>query len=309
LTLNLISKPIENERFILYFGMFSNLRQNMIFKHLLPSTQLQPFVKKYLLLHFKVDDPNANFSKAYPPCPEQCITFNPKSKLKAINLQTGEIVHRTANYLSGQQASRLNLFISNDYLMVKVVFHPGAMYRLFGVPMNLIADQYIDTQSVIGKEINEVNEKMANATTYESVINIAEEYLCGKVRKMRIDENPVGVIGKLLLKNPFGFSLDWLAKEASWSPRQLERQFIERIGVSPKFFAKISRFDHAFQMKQQFLNLDWLTIAVQNGYSDYQHMVKDFKEFAGETPNILLNSESQAPERILGLVYRGIETR
>lgn len=274
----------------------------MIFKHLLPSAPLQPFVKKYLLLHFKVADPNAGFSKAYPPCPEQCITFNPKSKLKAINLHTGEIVHRTANYLSGQQASRLNLFITNDYLMVKVVFHPGAMYRLFGLPMNLIADQYIDTQSVIGKEINEINEKMANAASYENVINIAEDYLINKVRKMKIDDNPVGAIGRLLLKNPFKFSLDWLAKESSWSPRQLERQFIERIGVSPKFFAKISRFDHAFQMKQQFPNLDWLTIAVQNGYSDYQHLVKDYKYFTNLTPTGFYELDTKAPERTFGVV-------
>ena len=140
----------------------------MVFEHILPSPYLKPFVKRYLLLHFKVGQSEASFMKPYPPCPEQCLTFNPRTTLTS---------NRTACYLSGQQVSRLNLHITNDYMMLKVVFHPGAMYRIFGVPLALITDQYVDAQSVIGNEIKTVNEQMANAVSYQQIINIAEAYL------------------------------------------------------------------------------------------------------------------------------------
>ena len=47
--------------------------------------------------------------------------------------------------------------------------------------------------------------------------------------------------------------------------------------------------------------LDWLSIAIACGYNDYQHLVKDYKEFANTTPNLFFNEERQAPGRVLGL--------
>jgi transcriptional regulator GlxA family with amidase domain len=194
-------------------------------------------------------------------------------------------------------------------MMLKVVFHPGAMYRIFGVPLALITDQYVDAQSVIGNEIKTVNEQMANAGAYQQIINIAEAYLWKKVQKSKIVTNPVSTIGQLLVENPTRFSLDWLASQACWSPRQLERQFMERMGVSPKFLARISRFDKVFSLKQINPSLDWLSIALQTGYNDYQHLVKDFKQFAGVTPNVMMQAEKNSPERVLGIVTDHIPTR
>lgn len=281
----------------------------MIFDHLQPSPPLQAFVKKYQLLHFKVEQQDASFIKPYPPCPEQCLTFNPHTTLTSVNQQTGEIVHRAASYLSGQQVSRMNLYVTNDYLMLKVVFHPGAMHQLFGVPLTLFTDHYWDTETVVGPEIRIVNEQMANAESYQHIVNIAESYLWGKVKRCKIEANPVYKTGRLLIENPTRFSLDWLADQAAWSPRHLDRQFLERLGISPKFFARISRFDKAFSLKLQNPSLDWLSIALQTGYTDYQHLVKDFKQFAGTTPNLMLQADRQSPERVLGLVTKGMETK
>lgn len=284
-------------------------KKRMVFEHITPSPFLAPFVKKYLLLHFKVKQGNISFVKPYPPCPEQCLTFNPRTSLTSINQHTDEVVQRGACYVSGQQVSRLNLHISNDYIMLKVVFWPDAMYQLFGVPLRCITDQYLDTESVIGYEIKTVNEQMANASSYHDIITIAEAYLWQKAKKRKIDASPVAQIGQLLIKDPNRFSLDWLANQACWSPRHLERQFIERMGVSPKFLARISRFDKAFEFKQQNPSLDWLSIALQTGYNDYQHLVKDFKQFAGVTPNLILQAELDSPERRLGLVTKTMATR
>jgi hypothetical protein len=87
--------------------------------------------------------------KYYPPCPEQCLTFNPRATLTSINQRTGQVNHRTANYLSGQQVSRFNLHLPDDYLMLKVVFQPGAMYQIFEVPLSFFTDQYLDTETVL----------------------------------------------------------------------------------------------------------------------------------------------------------------
>ena len=83
------------------------------------------------------------------------------------------------------------------------------------------------------------------------------------------------------------------------SPRQFNRKFTERIGIGPKLYSRIIRFYRAYKYKEKNPFADWLTVAVQFDYADYQHLVKDFKEFAGATPAIWAYEDNQSPERIL----------
>ncbi len=73
------------------------------------------------------------------------------------------------------------------------------------------------------------------------------------------------------------------------------------MGVGPKLYSRVVRFYKAYQYKENNPHEDWLTIALLFGYTDYQHMVKDFKEFAQVTPNLWINQDNQSPERILQL--------
>ena len=73
------------------------------------------------------------------------------------------------------------------------------------------------------------------------------------------------------------------------------------MGIGPKLFSRISRFHQAFMWKEANLQADWFTIAVNFGYTDFHHLFKDFKEFAGVTPNTLLSEHALSPEKILRL--------
>jgi AraC-like DNA-binding protein len=53
-------------------------------------------------------------------------------------------------------------------------------------------------------------------------------------------------------------------------------------------------------MKNRSPQKDWLSIALHCGYYDYQHLVKDYKEFTGYTPAQFFAIDNQAPERMLG---------
>jgi hypothetical protein len=77
--------------------------------------------------------------------------------------------------------------------------------------------------------------------------------------------------------------------------------FAKRIGIGPKLYSRISRFFQAFQYKETQPDLDWLTVAVQFGYTDYHHLAKDFKQFANATPNLLLKENSLRPEIVVSL--------
>ena len=97
-------------------------------------------------------------------------------------------------------------------------------------------------------------------------------------------------------------SLDWLANQACLSQRQFYRQFVERHGISPKLYARIARFENAMKLKNATPQQDWLSIALELGYYDYQHLVRDFKEFTTLSPNEFLLADSQSPERKFGAI-------
>ena len=185
--------------------------------------------------------------------------------------------------------------------MFRVHFHPGALFRFLRVPLFEFTDYWFDAESVIGREILEVNDRLANCLNYAQMINVVEEYLLNKIKKVKADTHPLDQVASSLFRNPSRFSLDWLARQSCLCQRQFNRKFTERMGVGPKLYSRIVRFYKAYQYKETHPREDWLTIALLFGYADYQHMVKDFKLFAQVTPNLWINQDNQSPERILQL--------
>jgi len=66
-------------------------------------------------------------------------------------------------------------------------------------------------------------------------------------------------------------------------------------------FSRVVRFFNAYKYQEAHPQDDWLSVALLFGYTDYQHMVKDFKEFANVTPTLWVNLDTHSPERILNL--------
>ncbi len=272
----------------------------MIYQEICPHPALQPFVRNYLLVHLH----DVIFPvKPYPTRIEQALVFFARGHIESHDPLTGKCEKIAQNALFGQHVSRLNFhtYTKPEFLMLMVIFQPGALYRLLGMSSNELTQEFCDAEGVINTELQTVNDQIANTSTYPAMIDRAEEYLLRKLKKPKIDAHPIDRIGQLLLRNPIPFSLDWLADQANLSPRHFERKFNERIGIGPKLYSRISRFYQAFEYKEKHPDIDWLTVAVQFGYTDYNHLAKDFKQFTNVTPNIILKEYEQRPEIIVNL--------
>ena len=273
----------------------------MIYRYIAPGPALQEFVRDYLIAHFIFEKDKDIPFKPYSPKPEQTITFLPKGGLTLVNPQTGETQVAQTVSICGQQVSRYNFYLTSEYLMLRVHFHPGALYRLLRIPLPAFTDSWFDAESVLNREIHEVNERLANCLNYAQMIVVVEDYLLNRIKIVKADSHPLDLVAAYLFANPSRFSLDWLAKEACLCQRQFDRKFTERMGVGPKLYSRVVRFYKAYQYKEMHPREDWLSIALLFGYADYQHMVKDFKEFAHVTPNLWINQDNQSPERLLQL--------
>jgi transcriptional regulator GlxA family with amidase domain len=101
-----------------------------------------------------------------------------------------------------------------------------------------------------------------------------------------------------LVKMNGNIPMDSIASMACLSLRQFERVSKERIGVSPKLFARLVRFSSAYRLRESFPQYTWTRIAYDSGYFDQMHMIRDFKEFAGVAPGIIEKELEQLPIRL-----------
>lgn len=265
------------------------------FQEILPSPPLRHLVRNYLLVNI----PPIPFNiSPYPARIEHALAFFARGFIHSHDLVTGNS-HRVArNAIFGQQVGRLNFetHTEGDFLMLMVIFQPGGLYRLLGFSSQELTNQFTDAESIIGQELQRINDQIANALSYAEIIELIEVYLLKKLRQVKKEAHGIDQIGQILLHNPQGYSLDWLANQAHLSPRQFERRFKERMGIGPKLYCRINRFFNAFQFKELHPEIDWLSVALDFGYTDYYHLCKDSKQFALVTPTILLNQLRLRPE-------------
>lgn len=272
----------------------------MIYQRIPPQPALQAFVKEYMLFHLVYDPARPILIKPLPPLPEHGLEFLPRGLATSVNQQTGEVSQETPYVIFGQPVSRINFMMpTDDYLVIRVIFQPGGLFRLLGgLPMREFADKIVDAECLIRPDLLSVNEQLLQAKSYPQLIQIIETFVLAKVRLVKSTVHAVDKIGQLIQQNPTSFSLDWLANQANLSPRQLERKFVERLGIGPKLYSRISRFHQAFMWKEANPQLDWLTVAVKYGYTDFQHLSKDVKEFAGVAPNTLLAESALSVDKL-----------
>jgi AraC-like DNA-binding protein len=271
----------------------------MIFQEIKPSPILQELVRNYLIVNLESESKLP--ATRYPARIEQALVFFARGYIECSDPENKQKTRIARNAIFGQQISRLNFqsIAQGDFMMIMVIFQPGALHQFLKIPAYELSGNFCDAEQFIGYELKSVNDAIANTLDYKRMIDYVEQYLIAKSASRTFEKHRIDKIGKLLLDSPRNFSLDYLADQACFSPRQLERKFHQRFGIGPKVYQRISRFYKAFEFKEKNPTIDWLTIALKFGYTDYYHLVKDCNQFACVTPNILLHEYANRPEAVL----------
>lgn len=265
-----------------------------------PSQRLTEYVRTYRLVQFHFETFHQAPCKPYPPKPEHCLTFYPRDCENVEYAESGKKTGKLNAVLFGQQTEVTNRYVGQDFLLFQIVFKPGALYRITGIPSYEITNSYLDAELFFTKEIKEVNNRLNECCNNIEMIRVIENFLLSQIKIKSNESHRIDKINDLMITNSSNRTVDWLAKESCLSIRQFERVFYERMGVSPKYFSKVARFENAFRMKNKYPNLDWLNIAMHCGYYDYQHLVKDYKSITLKTPTGFHQLDLSAPERVFG---------
>ena len=258
----------------------------MLVKFYTPHPLLQEFINCIMVIHAKVDTSAGPVMCPYPPTPQNSLFFYINDTIKVQIDGRAEYVLQPRSVIVGPQLTRVTLNLNKDHKAVRVGFHPGGLHRLMGIPMSEIVDCNFDATDIFGSEMKQVNVQLQEAQSVDDIKLIIEQFLLQKVNGLK-PALPFDMAMKELLHFNGNISIERIALLSCLSLRQFERKCKERIGFTPKLFARLIRFSKAYRLRENFPELNWTNIAYECGYFDQAHFIRDFKEFAGVVPHII----------------------
>ena len=244
----------------------------MTLKEIRPSLFLAEFISFYRIIDFKFPDKTKIPPKAYAPKPEHCLQFFSTPQNLGYD-QNKKIVVARQSMLVGQHLVTNTRSFFDDLLSFQIIFQPGALYRLAGIPVSEFTNRVIEPAHVFGKGVDEFCERLFQARSYAEMLSVAETFLMKRLCSLKKDAHPMDELVKRMVTG-YNCTLDSFIHDACLSHRQFDRKFLERTGIGAKEFMRVVRFYRAYLYKNQWPEKDWLTIALDCGYYDYQHLFK-----------------------------------
>ena len=168
-----------------------------------------------------------------------------------------------------------------------ILFQPTGLHRLFSIPVQELTDRAYEAHAVLGGFASQLEDLLHGTRNFGQRVRIADQFLWQHSSKaLALDHisvaatNIVGVCGDTRITA--------LARDAGLSVRQFERCFAQQVGVHPKLYARIVRFEAALDRKARSPHRSWTEVAHESGYYDQMHMIHDFEDFTGGTPARIL---------------------
>jgi len=167
-----------------------------------------------------------------------------------------------------------------------IVFLPGAFSTLFGVPAVEFTNGDFDGEEVLGRRINELYARLGEVSAFHERVHIADSFLTS-MRPDRVSVSAIIRTAQAMIRNNGSVRVSELAHETGLGLRQFERRFGQEVGISPKLYARIIRFEAALQRRAIAPTARWTDIAHDLGYHDQMHMVHDFTRLSGDSPDAI----------------------
>jgi len=222
----------------------------------------------------------------YPPTPFQTLLFYCNDPVSMGRSDSGLFEKQPTTVLTGPQFSRVNIKVHRQLQAIRVDFLPGGLFRLLGIPMHQLFDGGFDATDFFGPGLKSLNGHLQQLSNLEEGKNRVEDFLLARLPLFQ-DRVPFDGAIQMMLKNNGMLSIEKSAALACLSLKQFERKCQERIGLSPKMFARIIRFSNAYRLHEAAPGMSWTKIAYEAGYFDQMHLIRDFKVFAGVNPSVI----------------------
>jgi AraC-like DNA-binding protein len=184
--------------------------------------------------------------------------------------------------VAGPHSRFFVLDTSRPVLVIGVHFKPGGAFPFFALPADKLRNLHVPLQSLWGRQATELRDRLLAAETAWAKLLLLERAL---LRLLQRRPSPHAAVGFAVAAFGRGVHrVGDVVAETGLSQRRFIQLFSEEVGLTPKMFCRIRRFQRAVSALHLSHIVDWADTALACGYCDQSHMIHEFQDFAGLTP-------------------------
>ena len=179
-----------------------------------------------------------------------------------------------------------------------VVFRPGGARAFFVEPAAAFCNESVPLDEVWGSTAGDLRDRLRAASTVTEKFRVLEETLLQQIDQRRQLHGAVRyALREIARDSPVRSVLD-VARDAGMSRRRFAQLFREQVGLTPKLYCRLARFQSVLRRIGVGARVDWADLALAGGFCDQPHLVHEFRQFSGLSPGTYLASERPAMNRV-----------
>ena len=195
---------------------------------------------------------------------------------------------RFASFAAGLFAGPVLIESFGAACCVQINFTPLGARRFFGLPMSELTDSMVVLDDVLGAEGTALREQLGNAPDWAARFDLAEAFVATRLAIAAETPPAIAWAYDRIITSGGRTRIASIAERLGWSRKHLAEKFTDATGIGPKTLSRIVRFNRALRLSRQ-PTADWADIAADCGYADQAHLVREFRDLAGETPTALVS--------------------
>ena len=252
-----------------------------------PPSELSPWIKLYWVFESRSNAsvPETIVADGFP---ELIIHFrSPFSELDCV----GQPQTQSVAVACGQLTKPLVLHSALDAGMIGIRFQPSGMAPFLSTSMQSLTDARVPAEDLFG-DVDRLIDEVVKSTSDVQRIAACNRFLIRGLRSERDHPWMRRALDVIQLKHG-QITVESLATLVGRSRRSLELTFQREVGATPKMYCRITRFRHILEaVSEADPSMNWVQFALESGYFDQSHLIRDFQRFAGNSPKSFLKRQS-----------------
>ncbi|MGE4540520.1 MAG: helix-turn-helix domain-containing protein [Bacteroidales bacterium] len=184
---------------------------------------------------------------------------------------------------------------------IAVNFYPTGLYHFLKSSVSEITNATLNSSDVVGPEMDRLFDQITNTKDDNEKLNLVEKFLLYRFDfDGLLHTKSIETAQKLLMASNGQIKIHQLAQQSCMSISSLERHFHQQVGLLPKSYANILRFNHVFKLIKHYGSNKWQDIIYKCGYYDQASFIRDFSRYTGETPRRFFLSEFRVSDFFSG---------
>lgn len=261
----------------------------MEYREYLPEESLRDVIRCYWMLRGNHSDESAAPEPALPDGSPELI-FALADPFRAM-AEDGSYIVQPMSMLVGQITRPLTVAPTGRIDLVAVRLEPAGASMLCD-DMSQLTDRWTDIRDLSVRVLDDIPGVLARGSDDADRVRVLDQRFAQLLATSRSVDAEVAEAVQAIMTSHGMVVLEDLAARLGCSMRHLQRRFATQVGITPKLLARIRRFQRVFSAwREDPRSLS--RVAAECGYFDQPHLIRDFRDFAGQAPAAFLANQPE----------------